>query len=125
MAPPWPTTTTTTPNPNGLSLGLSKVSYNLQRQAIFNISLMKLYNHRLLSEPGETCSHQQHAVLHPGRPKTGGLAASSSSPPAPLTPAADPMDERSCDAPPPTFGGVLSVVATATPSLSQQPSGLL
>ncbi|XP_036845894.1 SERTA domain-containing protein 2-like [Oncorhynchus mykiss] len=37
----------------------------------------------------------------------------------------DPMDEDFCDAPPPTFGGVLLVVATATPSLSQQPSGWL
>ncbi|XP_030628426.1 SERTA domain-containing protein 2b isoform X2 [Chanos chanos] len=31
--------------------GLSKVSYTLQRQTIFNISLMKLYNHRALTEP--------------------------------------------------------------------------
>ncbi|KAM4772169.1 SERTA domain-containing protein 2 [Rhinophrynus dorsalis] len=31
--------------------GPSKVSYTLQRQTIFNISLMKLYNHRPLSEP--------------------------------------------------------------------------
>nr|XP_033795660.1 SERTA domain-containing protein 2 [Geotrypetes seraphini] len=29
----------------------SKVSYTLQRQTIFNISLMKLYNHRPLTEP--------------------------------------------------------------------------
>lgn len=31
--------------------GLSKVSYTLQRQTIFNISLMKLYNQRALAEP--------------------------------------------------------------------------
>ncbi|KAG9275456.1 SERTA domain-containing protein 2 [Astyanax mexicanus] len=31
--------------------GLSKVSYTLQRQTIFNISLMKLYNQRALTEP--------------------------------------------------------------------------
>ncbi|XP_043911614.1 SERTA domain-containing protein 2 isoform X2 [Protopterus annectens] len=31
--------------------GPSKVSYALQRQTIFNISLMKLYNHRPLTEP--------------------------------------------------------------------------
>ncbi|KAG2467158.1 SERTA domain-containing protein 2b [Polypterus senegalus] len=31
--------------------GPSKVSYTLQRQTIFNISLMKLYNHRALTEP--------------------------------------------------------------------------
>lgn len=31
--------------------GTSKVSYTLQRQTIFNISLMKLYNHRPLTEP--------------------------------------------------------------------------
>uniref|UniRef100_A0A8C2KGX0 SERTA domain containing 2b n=1 Tax=Cyprinus carpio TaxID=7962 RepID=A0A8C2KGX0_CYPCA len=31
--------------------GLSKVSYTLQRQTIFNMSLMKLYNHRALTEP--------------------------------------------------------------------------
>ncbi|KAF3842456.1 hypothetical protein F7725_024407 [Dissostichus mawsoni] len=31
--------------------GLSKVSYTLQRQTIFNISLMKLYSHRPLGEP--------------------------------------------------------------------------
>ncbi|XP_028846008.1 SERTA domain-containing protein 2b [Denticeps clupeoides] len=31
--------------------GLSKVSYTLQRQTIFNISLMKLYSQRALSEP--------------------------------------------------------------------------
>lgn len=49
----------------------------------------------------------------------------SSSHPAPLTPADDLTDEGSCDAPPPTFGGMLSVMATATTSLSQQPSGLL
>lgn len=29
----------------------SRVSYTLQRQTIFNISLMKLYNHRPLTEP--------------------------------------------------------------------------
>ncbi|XP_006881009.1 PREDICTED: SERTA domain-containing protein 2 [Elephantulus edwardii] len=31
--------------------GPSKVSYTLQRQAVFNISLMKLYTHRPLTEP--------------------------------------------------------------------------
>ncbi|MGH0171903.1 UNVERIFIED_CONTAM: hypothetical protein FKN15_064964 [Acipenser sinensis] len=31
--------------------GPSKVSYTLQRQTVFNISLMKLYNHRALTEP--------------------------------------------------------------------------
>ncbi|TSK22669.1 SERTA domain-containing protein 2 [Bagarius yarrelli] len=31
--------------------GLSKVSYTLQRQTIFNISLMKLYSQRALTEP--------------------------------------------------------------------------
>ncbi|XP_014387489.1 PREDICTED: SERTA domain-containing protein 2 [Myotis brandtii] len=31
--------------------GPSKVSYTLQRQTIFNISIMKLYNHRSLTEP--------------------------------------------------------------------------
>ncbi|XP_055485007.1 SERTA domain-containing protein 2 [Psammomys obesus] len=31
--------------------GPSRVSYTLQRQTIFNISLMKLYNHRPLTEP--------------------------------------------------------------------------
>ncbi|XP_010211181.1 PREDICTED: SERTA domain-containing protein 2 [Tinamus guttatus] len=31
--------------------GPSKVSYTLQRQTIFNISLMKLYNQRPLTEP--------------------------------------------------------------------------
>ncbi|KAL8173305.1 UNVERIFIED_CONTAM: SERTA domain-containing protein 2 [Gekko kuhli] len=31
--------------------GPSKVSYTLQRQTIFNISVMKLYNHRPLTEP--------------------------------------------------------------------------
>ncbi|XP_004710235.1 SERTA domain-containing protein 2 [Echinops telfairi] len=31
--------------------GPSKVSYTLQRQTIFNISLMKLYSHRPLTEP--------------------------------------------------------------------------
>ncbi|KAG8443932.1 hypothetical protein GDO86_009214 [Hymenochirus boettgeri] len=31
--------------------GPSKVSYTLQRQTIFNISIMKLYNHRPLTEP--------------------------------------------------------------------------
>ncbi|KAF6720020.1 SERTA domain-containing protein 2 [Oryzias melastigma] len=31
--------------------GLSKVSYTLQRQTIFNISLMKLYSQRPLAEP--------------------------------------------------------------------------
>ncbi len=32
--------------------GLSKVSYTLQRQTIFNMSLMKLYNHRPSPSPG-------------------------------------------------------------------------
>ncbi|KAJ8405114.1 hypothetical protein AAFF_G00330350, partial [Aldrovandia affinis] len=31
--------------------GLSRVSYTLQRQTIFNISLMKLYSQRALTEP--------------------------------------------------------------------------
>ncbi|XP_042141510.1 SERTA domain-containing protein 2 isoform X2 [Peromyscus maniculatus bairdii] len=31
--------------------GPSRVSYTLQRQTVFNISLMKLYNHRPLTEP--------------------------------------------------------------------------
>ncbi|KAK1333028.1 hypothetical protein QTO34_006561 [Cnephaeus nilssonii] len=64
--------------------GPSKVSYTLQRQTIFNISLMKLYNHRPLTEPS--------LQKTPSAPPSGGPreAPPACSPPAP--PPAHPGD---------------------------------
>ncbi|XP_038593361.1 SERTA domain-containing protein 2b [Micropterus salmoides] len=107
----------------GLGLGpegLSKVSYTLQRQTIFNISLMKLYSQRPLGEP----SLERRVLINnmlrriQDELKQEGSLRPLLFPPSP--PPDDPMDEGFCEAPP-TFG-VLSAAATAQVS---QPSALL
>lgn len=107
----------------GLSLGpegLSKVSYTLQRQTIFNISLMKLYSQRPLGEP----SLERRVLINnmlrriQDELKQEGSLRPLLLPPSP--PPDDPMDEGFREAPP-SFG-VLSATATAQVS---QPSALL
>ncbi|CAB1435656.1 unnamed protein product [Pleuronectes platessa] len=107
----------------GLSLcpeGLSKVSYTLQRQTIFNISLMKLYSQRPLGEP----SLERRVLINnmlrriQDELKQEGSLRPLLLPPSP--PPDDPMDEGFRDAPP-SFG-VLSATAAAQVS---QPSVLL
>lgn len=107
----------------GLGLGpegLSKVSYTLQRQTIFNISLMKLYSQRPLGEP----SLERRVLINnmlrriQDELKQEGSLRPLLFPPSP--PPDDPMDEGFREAPP-SFG-VLS--AAATPQVCQ-PSALL
>ncbi|KAI5107932.1 SERTA domain-containing protein 2 isoform X1 [Silurus meridionalis] len=98
--------------------GLSKVSYTLQRQTIFNISLMKLYNQRALAEP----SLEKRVLINnmlrriQDELKQEGSLRPLFFPPSP--PPDHPMDEGFREAQP-AFG-VLSVVASP-PVLSQQP----
>ncbi|XP_062850923.1 SERTA domain-containing protein 2b [Trichomycterus rosablanca] len=98
--------------------GLSKVSYTLQRQTIFNISLMKLYSQRALVEP----SLEKRVLINnmlrriQDELKQEGSLRPLFFPPSP--PPDHPMDEGYREAQP-AFG-VLSVVATP-PMLSQQP----
>ncbi|XP_040906059.1 SERTA domain-containing protein 2b [Toxotes jaculatrix] len=100
--------------------GLSKVSYTLQRQTIFNISLMKLYSQRPLGEP----SLERRVLINnmlrriQDELKQEGSLRPLLLPPSP--PPDDPMDEGFREAPP-SFG-VLSATATAQVS---QPSTLL
>lgn len=100
--------------------GLSKVSYTLQRQTIFNISLMKLYSQRPLGEP----SLERRVLINnmlrriQDELKQEGSLRPLLLPPSP--PPDDPMDEGFREAPP-SFG-VLSAAATAQVS---QPSALL
>ncbi|AWP14428.1 putative SERTA domain-containing protein 2-like [Scophthalmus maximus] len=100
--------------------GLSKVSYTLQRQTIFNISLMKLYSQRPLGEP----SLERRVLINnmlrriQDELKQEGSLRPLLLPPSP--PPDDPMDEGFREAPP-SFG-VLSTAAT--PQVSQ-PSALL
>ncbi|KAK2823932.1 hypothetical protein Q5P01_021107 [Channa striata] len=100
--------------------GLSKVSYTLQRQTIFNISLMKLYSQRPLGEP----SLERRVLINnmlrriQEELKQEGSLRPLLLPPSP--PPEDPMDEGYREAPP-SFG-VLSSAATAQVS---QPSALL
>ncbi|KAM9848147.1 SERTA domain-containing protein 2b [Aulostomus maculatus] len=100
--------------------GLSKVSYTLQRQTIFNISLMKLYSQRPLGEP----SLERRVLINnmlrriQDELKQEGSLRPLLLPPSP--PPDDPMDEGFREAPP-SFG-VLSAAATTQVS---QPSGLL
>ncbi|XP_059215739.1 SERTA domain-containing protein 2b [Centropristis striata] len=105
----------------GLGLGpegLSKVSYTLQRQTIFNISLMKLYSQRPLGEP----SLERRVLINnmlrriQDELKQEGSLRPLLLPPSP--PPDDPMDEGYREAPP-SFG-VLSAAAQAS-----QPSALL
>jgi len=100
--------------------GLSKVSYTLQRQTIFNISLMKLYSQRPHGEP----SLERRVLINnmlrriQDELKQEGSLRPLLLPPSP--PPDDPMDEGFREAPP-SFG-VLSAAATAQVS---QPSALL
>ncbi|XP_051282142.1 SERTA domain-containing protein 2b isoform X2 [Dicentrarchus labrax] len=105
----------------GLGLGpegLSKVSYTLQRQTIFNISLMKLYSQRPLGEP----SLERRVLINnmlrriQDELKQEGSLRPLLFPPSP--PPDDPMDEGFREAPP-SFG-----VLSATAQVSQ-PSALL
>lgn len=105
----------------GLGLGpegLSKVSYTLQRQTIFNISLMKLYSQRPLGEP----SLERRVLINnmlrriQDELKQEGSLRPLLFPPSP--PPDDPMDEGFREAPP-SFG-VLSTTAQIS-----QPSALL
>ncbi|KAK9541949.1 hypothetical protein VZT92_001960 [Zoarces viviparus] len=96
--------------------GLSKVSYTLQRQTIFNISLMKLYSQRPLGEP----SLERRVLINnmlrriQDELKQEGSLRPLLLPPSP--PPDDPMDEGFREAPP-SFG----VLSAAAP----QPSALL
>ncbi|XP_029963090.1 SERTA domain-containing protein 2b [Salarias fasciatus] len=98
--------------------GLSKVSYTLQRQTIFNISLMKLYSQRPLGEP----SLERRVLINnmlrriQDELKQEGSLRPLLLPPSP--PPDDPMDEGFREAPP-SFG-VLAAGAQASP-----PSALL
>ncbi|KAM9344603.1 SERTA domain-containing protein 2b [Symphorus nematophorus] len=98
--------------------GLSKVSYTLQRQTIFNISLMKLYSQRPLGEP----SLERRVLINnmlrriQDELKQEGSLRPLLFPPSP--PPDDPMDEGFREAPP-SFG-----VLSATAQVSQ-PSALL
>ncbi|KAM3606393.1 uncharacterized protein V6R79_015156 [Siganus canaliculatus] len=98
--------------------GLSKVSYTLQRQTIFNISLMKLYSQRPLGEP----SLERRVLINnmlrriQDELKQEGSLRPLLFPPSP--PPDDPMDEGFREAP--SSFGVLSATAQAPP-----PSSLL
>ncbi|XP_040035162.1 SERTA domain-containing protein 2 [Gasterosteus aculeatus] len=98
--------------------GLSKVSYTLQRQTIFNISLMKLYSQRPLGEPRLERRVLINNMLRriQDELKQEGSLRPLLLPPSP--PPDDPMDEGFREAPP-SFGGLS---AAAQPS---QPSALL
>uniref|UniRef100_A0A8D3C589 SERTA domain-containing protein n=1 Tax=Scophthalmus maximus TaxID=52904 RepID=A0A8D3C589_SCOMX len=101
--------------------GLSKVSYTLQRQTIFNISLMKLYSQRPLGEPSlerRVLINNMLRRIQDELKQEGSLRPLLLPPSSP--PPDDPMDEGFREAPP-SFG-VLSTAAT--PQVSQ-PSALL
>lgn len=100
--------------------GLSKVSYTLQRQTIFNISLMKLYSQRPLGEPRLERRVLINNMLRriQDELKQEGSLRPLLLPPSP--PPDDPMDEGFREAPP-SFS-VLSAAANAQVS---QPSALL
>ncbi|XP_072293536.1 SERTA domain-containing protein 2-like [Eucyclogobius newberryi] len=103
--------------------GLSKVSYTLQRQTIFNISLMKLYTPR----PGEPSLQRRVLINNMLRRIQDELKRDGSLRPLllpPSPPPDDPLDEGYRQAPP-TFG----VLAQSQPSallmapLSPHPMG--
>ncbi|XP_029305946.1 SERTA domain-containing protein 2-like [Cottoperca gobio] len=97
--------------------GLSKVSYNLQRQTIFNISLMKLYSQRPLCEPS---LERRVLINNMLRRIQDELKQEGSLRPLllPPSPPDDPMDEGYREAP--SSFGVLSATAQVS-----QPSALL
>lgn len=91
--------------------GLSKVSYTLQRQTIFNISLMKLYSQRPLAEPR---LERRVLINNMLRRIQEELQAEGSLRPLllpPSPPPDDPMDEGFREAPPP-----FSTLTSAQPS---------
>nr|XP_020442692.1 SERTA domain-containing protein 2 [Monopterus albus]XP_020442693.1 SERTA domain-containing protein 2 [Monopterus albus]XP_020442694.1 SERTA domain-containing protein 2 [Monopterus albus]XP_020442696.1 SERTA domain-containing protein 2 [Monopterus albus]XP_020442697.1 SERTA domain-containing protein 2 [Monopterus albus] len=107
----------------GLGLGpecLSKVSYTLQRQTIFNISLMKLYSQRPLVEP----SLERRVLINnmlrriQDELKQEGSLRPLLLPPSP--PPDDPMDEGFREAAP-----AFAVLSTAATAQVSQPSALL
>ncbi|CAN9500101.1 unnamed protein product [Ophioblennius macclurei] len=108
--------------------GLSKVSYTLQRQTIFNISLMKLYSQRPLGEP----SLERRVLINnmlrriQDELKQEGSLRPLLLPPSP--PPDDPMDEGFREAPP-SFGVLAAAAAgattTTTTAQASSPSALL
>uniref|UniRef100_A0A3B5ACF4 SERTA domain containing 2 n=1 Tax=Stegastes partitus TaxID=144197 RepID=A0A3B5ACF4_9TELE len=102
--------------------GLSKVSYTLQRQTIFNISLMKLYSQRPLGEP----SLERRVLINnmlrriQDELKQEGSLRPLLLPPSP--PPDDPMDEGFREAPP-SFGVLSSCPAPLEACLT--PASLL
>lgn len=104
--------------------GLSKVSYTLQRQTIFNISLMKLYTQR----PGEPSLERRVLINNMLRRIQDELKQDGSLRPLllpPSPPPDDPLDEGYRQAPP-SFG-VLAQTQPSTllmaPPLSPHPLG--
>ncbi|XP_051507643.1 SERTA domain-containing protein 2b [Myxocyprinus asiaticus] len=97
--------------------GLSKVSYTLQRQTIFNMSLMKLYNQRALTEP----SLEKRVLINnmlrriQDELKQEGNLRPLFFPPSP--PPDDPVDESFREAQP-----AFSVLSMVAPPLSQSPA---
>lgn len=100
--------------------GLSKVSYTLQRQTIFNISLMKLYSQRPLGEP----SLERRVLINnmlrriQDELKQEGSLRPLLLPPSP--PPDDPMDEGYREAPP-TFGVLAATAQAPAPSTLLMP----
>ncbi|XP_020771871.2 SERTA domain-containing protein 2 [Odocoileus virginianus] len=110
--------------------GPSKVSYTLQRQTIFNISLMKLYNHRPLTEPSlqkTVLINNMLRRIQEELKQEGSLrpAFPAASPPAAAAAAADPLGSSSREAPPAfsqpapapcELGGAAALEACLTPA---------
>ncbi|XP_052007371.1 SERTA domain-containing protein 2-like [Xyrauchen texanus] len=100
-----------------LTDGLSKVSYTLQRQTIFNMSLMKLYNHRALTEPS---LEKRVLINNMLRRIQDELKQEGSLRPlffTPSPPPDDPVDESFGEAQP-----AFSVLSMVAPPLSQSPA---
>ncbi|XP_024115754.1 SERTA domain-containing protein 2b isoform X2 [Oryzias melastigma] len=95
--------------------GLSKVSYTLQRQTIFNISLMKLYSQRPLAEPRLERRVLINNMLRRIQEelKQEGSLRPLFLPPSP--PPDDPMDEGFREAPP-SFGNFSVAAPSSQPS---------
>ncbi|XP_051503578.1 SERTA domain-containing protein 2-like isoform X2 [Myxocyprinus asiaticus] len=100
-----------------LTDGLSKVSYTLQRQTIFNMSLMKLYNHRALTEPSlekRVLINNMLRRIQDELKQEGNLRPLFFSPSPPPD---DPVDESFCEAQP-----AFSVLSMVAPPQSQSPA---
>uniref|UniRef100_A0A3Q3W110 SERTA domain-containing protein n=1 Tax=Mola mola TaxID=94237 RepID=A0A3Q3W110_MOLML len=94
--------------------GLSKVSYTLQRQTIFNISLMKLYSQR----PRRVLINNMLRRIQDELKQEGSLRPLLF-PPSP--PPDDPMDEGFREAPP-SFGVLSSTAQVSQPSALLMPA---